>query len=148
MTQSEEVHPELVKLEPWFNEMHLSVFEIMMNAQAVTNEAGSNEGEIINEHERFRELQQAFLKIINTGEFEDHLLAPLVTQTLRIERGRTVPPIHLAQTWAAATCTLLFFKMLNAIPAHLLGDDTVTGELRQKSKLHMSQWKTLLHDIQ
>lgn len=147
MEENEDVDPELAALEPWLNEMHLSVFDVIANAQAVTNEAGSNEGNIVSEHKRYRALQQAFLKIVHTGEFSNHVLAPLILRTLRIERGRPVLPIHLAQIWAAATCTLTYFKILNAIPASLLEDETVAGEIRNKSKLHMAQWQTLLEDV-
>ncbi|WP_414828730.1 hypothetical protein [Alteromonas sp. H39] len=147
MQQAEELHPELVALESWFTDMHLSVFETMVNAQAVTNEASSNGGEVINEHESFRALQIAFLEASKNDEFGSHVLTPLVKRTLRIERGRTVPQLHLAQTWAAGTCTLLFFKMLDAIPPHLLREDSVSGELRHKSRVHMAQWQALLDDV-
>lgn len=147
MREREDVHPELAVLEPWFNEMHLSLFDILADAQAVTNDAGENKGKVVNTHSRVRSLREAFLDITCTGDFDNHLLAPLITRTLHIAKDRAIPQLHLAQTWAAAICTLTYFKMLDAIPASLLEEESVSGELRNKSKLHMAQWRKLLDEV-
>lgn len=147
MRKTEEVDPELAALEPWFNDMHLSVFETMVNAQAVTSEASSNGGKVVDQQESFRALQYAFHNVVESGEFESHVLTPLVARTLRYENRTAVSALHLAQIWTAGTCTLIFFRMLDAIPSHLLNDESVAGELREKSKLHMRQWQRLLKDV-
>lgn len=147
MREKEDAHPDLAVLEPWFNEMHLSLFDTLADAQAVTNDAGENEGMVVNTHSRVRSLREAFFAITHSEDFDNHLLAPLITRTLHIEKDRDVTQLHLAQTWAAATCTLTYFAMLNAIPASLLEEETVSGELRNKSKLHMAQWRKLLDDV-
>lgn len=144
LASSVPVHPEMEKLESWFADMHGRIFDTMEQAQAAVDEAERTGKDIPVQNEHFVQLKRDFEVAVASFNIASHITAPLVEQTHKLWEERSLLNLHLTQIWAAGTCTLSFFRMLDSIPDTLLSDDATTGPLKTKAAMHMKMWQHLL----
>lgn len=137
-------HPAMEKLEPWFADMHMQLFDTLQQAQAAVDEAQQAGQDLSEESEPYQQLKRDFDVAVAAFPASDHITAPLITRSQDLLAIRSELRLHLTQVWAAAVCTLTLHRMLNAIPVELMDDDSITGELKTKAAMHFSMWKHLL----
>ena len=139
-------HPSLEKLEPWFAQMHMQLFDTLQQAQAAVDEAQQSGQDLAENSEHYQQLKRDFDVTVAAFPASDHITTPLIRQSQNLLANRCELRLHLTQVWAAAVCTLTLHRMLNAIPVELMDDHSITGELKTKAAMHFSMWKHLLND--
>ncbi|MEW9798893.1 hypothetical protein [Alteromonas sp. CYL-A6] len=144
MSSEPTVHPEIAKLEPWFADMHMRLFDTMEQAQAAVDQAEKTGHDLSPNDEYAEQLQRDFEVAVASFPVADHITSPLVQRTQALADQADMLRLHLTQIWAAGTCTLSLYRMLHAIPAHLLDDDAVSGTLKAKAAMHFKMWQHLL----
>ncbi|GGW83107.1 hypothetical protein [Alteromonas halophila] len=139
-------HPALEKLEPWFAQMHVQLFDTLQQAQAAVDEAERTGQDLDVSCEYYQQLQRDFKVTVASFPAENHFTLPMIKRTQALEESESGLRLHLAQVWAAAVCTLTLHRMLSAVPLELADDENITGELKMKAAMHYAMWQHLLSD--